>query len=50
MRIIDLLDSDAHNAACCAEKTQILWMSQSDKHPWLKLLKSHESEVVTNLS
>lgn len=49
MRIIDHLNSDAHNAACCAEKTQLLWMSQSDKHPWVKVLKSHESEVVTNL-
>jgi len=49
VRIIDHLNSDAHNAACRAEKTQILWMSQSDKHPWVKLLKSHESEVITNL-
>ncbi|KAL4144148.1 hypothetical protein QTP88_006374 [Uroleucon formosanum] len=49
MRIIDHLNSNAHNAACCAEKTQVFWMSQSDKHPWLKFLKSHESEIVTNL-
>ncbi|KAF0759420.1 DUF4371 domain-containing protein, partial [Aphis craccivora] len=49
MRILDHLNSDAHNAACCAEQTQTLWMSQSNKHPWVKLLKSHESEVVTNL-
>lgn len=49
VRIINHLNSDAHNAACRAEKTQKLWMSQSDKYPWIKLLKSHESEVVSNL-
>ncbi|KAL4104434.1 hypothetical protein QTP88_019735 [Uroleucon formosanum] len=49
LRIIDHLNSDAHNTASCAEKTQVFWMLQSDKNPWLKLLKPHESEVVTNL-
>ncbi|KAE9524103.1 hypothetical protein AGLY_015468 [Aphis glycines] len=30
LRIIDHLNTDAHNAACCAEQTQTLWMSQSN--------------------
>lgn len=48
-RIIDHLKSDGHNAAVCAEESQKLWLSQSDKHPWVNILKSHEAETVSQL-
>ncbi|XP_025413676.1 uncharacterized protein LOC112685865 [Sipha flava] len=49
MRIVDHLHSDAHNAARKADENQRLWLTQADKHPWVKILKNHESEIIKNL-
>ncbi|KAE9527914.1 hypothetical protein AGLY_012738 [Aphis glycines] len=49
MRVIDHLHSDSHGAACKADEIQRLWLTQSYKHPWIKVLKNHESEIVKNL-
>ncbi|CAI6355911.1 unnamed protein product [Macrosiphum euphorbiae] len=49
MRVVDHLHSDSHGAACKADETQRLWLTQSDKHPWIKVLKNHESEIIKNL-
>lgn len=49
MRVVDHLRIDSHGAACKADETQRLWLTQSDKHPWIKVLKNHESEIVKNL-
>ncbi|KAL4141598.1 hypothetical protein QTP88_004214 [Uroleucon formosanum] len=46
MRVVDHLHSDSHGAACKADE---IWLTQSDKHPWIKVLKNHESEIVKNL-
>ncbi|KAL4148449.1 hypothetical protein QTP88_002689 [Uroleucon formosanum] len=45
-RIIDHLTTEAHNAATNLDQMQIKWMEQSDEHPWIKTLKSHEAEKV----
>lgn len=38
MRIVDHMHSDDHNAASKADENQRLWLSQSNKHPWIKVL------------
>lgn len=43
------MHSDSHGAACKADEIQHLWLTQSDKHPWIKVLKNNESEIVKNL-
>lgn len=48
-RIIDHLDSAVHKAAEDAKKSAELWEQQSDKHPWVKVLKSHRAGVVNDL-
>jgi hypothetical protein len=48
-RIVDHLLSDPHGAAVRADEAQELWSLQSDKHPWIKVLKSHQAQVVSQL-
>lgn len=45
-RIIDHLKTEAHNAAKNLDQMQTKWIAQSDEHPWIKTLKSHEAEKV----
>jgi len=37
------------NATHKVDETQRLWLIQSDKHPWIKILKNYESEIVKNI-
>lgn len=48
-RLIDHLKSKAHAAAVDAQQLQIKFQSQSDKHPWLNILKKHRSQEVAHL-
>ena len=48
-RIVDHLRSDAHKASVHADEAQRLWSVQSDRHPWVKVLKSHETEIIASL-
>jgi hypothetical protein len=45
-RIIDHLKTEAHKAADNLDKMQQKWMAQSDQHPWIRTLKSHNAEKV----
>jgi len=45
-RIVDHLLSDPHGAAVRADEAQQLWSLQSDKHPWIQVLQSHQAQVV----
>jgi hypothetical protein len=45
-RIIDHLKTEAHKAADNLDKMQQKWMAQSDQHPWIRTLKSHNTEKV----
>lgn len=45
-RIIDHLNTAAHNAADNISKMQQKRMTQSDQHPWVKSLKSHNAEKI----
>lgn len=49
MRVVDHLCSDAHDAASKVVDSRKLWLTQSDKHPWINVLKNHESEIIKNL-
>lgn len=49
LRIIDHLKSASHNEAVRVDKAKKLWAQQSDSHPWVKLLKDHNMEVVSML-
>jgi hypothetical protein len=49
-RIIDHLTTEAHNAATNLDQMQMKWMEQSDEHPWIKTLKSHEAEKLIELA
>lgn len=48
-RLIDHLKSKAHAAALDAQQLQIKFQNQSDKHPWLNILKKHRSQEVAHL-
>lgn len=48
-RIIDHLIGDVHSAAVRVDEANRPWTAQSDDHPWIKLLKSHEAETVSKL-
>ena len=48
-RIIDHLKSKAHASALEADIAEKLWLSQSDDHPWIKILKKHEYEFIKSL-
>lgn len=50
MRVVDHLHSDSHGAACKTDGIQRLWLTQSDKHPWIEVLKNHESEIVIEIA
>ena len=44
--IIDHVQSEVHKAALQRQKMDIEWSKGSDKHPWLKVLKAHNAQVV----
>lgn len=44
--IVDHLQSEAHNAVKNLDKLHKEWDKGSDKHPWLKVLKTHEADTV----
>ena len=48
-RIIDHLKGDVHDAAVKADQAKKLWESQSDKHPWVKVMKAHDYGLVNML-
>lgn len=45
-RVIDHVKSEVHAAAERAQAMKAAWDSQSDSHPWVRILKSHKLEVV----
>lgn len=45
-RIVDHLHSESHIAAEQLEQMQQRWMLQSEKHPWVKSLKSQNAEKI----
>lgn len=48
-RIIDHLKGGVHAAAQRADTAQKLWIAQSDRHPWVKILKQHNVQLVSTL-
>ncbi|ESN91332.1 hypothetical protein HELRODRAFT_165352 [Helobdella robusta] len=48
-RIIDHLKGGAHSAAQRADLARKQWTAQSDKHPWVKILKQHNIELISTL-
>jgi hypothetical protein len=47
--IVEHINSEIHSAAKKREQLDVHWEKGSDKHPWLKVLKSHNASVVTFL-
>lgn len=45
-RIIDHLKGDVHDGTKKADDARRLWEAQSDRHPWVKVMKQHKAEVV----
>lgn len=48
-RIVDHLQGDVHEIAVRAGKAKKLWAEQSDKHPWVKIMKQHDINIVKTL-
>jgi hypothetical protein len=48
-RVIDHLLSSVHEASLKEAKTKELWSKQSDKHPWIRVLKSANTAILTTL-
>lgn len=49
-RIIDHLTCEAHKAAFNLDEMEKKWMAQTDKHPWVKTLKTHTAEKIKLLT
>ena len=48
-RLIDHLKSEVHAAAERAQHDKDAWKVQSDSHPWVKVLKTHERNTIQTL-
>ena len=44
--IVDHMQSEVHKAVVEKQKMDLEWGKGSDRHPWLKVLKSHNAQVV----
>lgn len=49
-RIIDHLTSESHKAASNLDEMEKKWTVQSEKHPWVKSIKSHSAEKIKLLT
>lgn len=49
LKQIDHLLGVSLNAVHEVDKTQRLWLTRSDKHPWVNILKNHELKVIKNI-
>jgi len=48
-RVVDHVVSKSHVAAAQAKAANDQWIAQSEKHPWIKTLKNHRSQVINQL-
>lgn len=48
-RVVDHLNSKAHLVALHLKKGKEAWDTQSENHPWIKILKNHQSQVINQL-
>lgn len=48
-RIIDHVKGNVHAGAQQADTARKQWTAQSDKHPWVKILKEHNVQLVSTL-
>jgi len=45
-RVIDHMKGKVHSAAERAQISKDAWTAQSDSHPWVKVMKTHQNDVV----
>lgn len=48
-RVVDHLNSEAHLVALDLKKGKEAWDTQSESHPWIKILINHQSQVINHL-